>query len=262
MPDREFLERYPLYRKFNFEVPADLTQFPRVAVNMDCSVCQSSQTFTMDHIHADHIPSQGKVVPLSYSCQHCGMFKRWFLVKIAERENYIMKVGQYPAWDAGNKDIENRLGEHASYYKRGLSCESYGYGIGAFAYYRRIVEEIIDGLLDEVSGLLTDEELKKYQVALARTKETRQTANKIALVQDLLPPILRPDNMNPLSALHGALGEGLHAESDEQFSWKESSRPIARHVGSYGCSPPSWARARQCREQKYQTSHRPSTLQR
>lgn len=39
---------------------------------------------------------------------------------------------------------------------------------------------------------------------------------KIELVKDLLPPILRPEGMNPLAALHSALSQGLHAESDEE----------------------------------------------
>jgi len=32
----------------------------------------------------------------------------------------------------------------------------------------------------------------------------------------LLPPILRPNGMNPLSTLHRILSEGLHQETDER----------------------------------------------
>ena len=99
--------------------------------------------------------------------------------------------------------------------KKGLICESQGYGIGAFGYYRRIVEETIDKLFDEIADLLSEDELDVYRVALEKTKETIVTAEKIELVKDLLPAILRPDGMNPLAALHSALSQGLHAESDE-----------------------------------------------
>ena len=32
----------------------------------------------------------------------------------------------------------------------------------------------------------------------------------------MLPAILRPNDTNPLKALHGILSEGLHAQSDEE----------------------------------------------
>jgi hypothetical protein len=127
-----------------------------------------------------------------------------------------MKVGQFPAWDIeGDPNIERLLGPRSDYYSKGLICESQSYGIGAFGYYRRIVEEIIDELLDEISCLLVDAELAKYQEALQQTKRTVGAQEKIDLVKDLLPPILRPNGMNPLATLHSALSEGLHADSDE-----------------------------------------------
>jgi hypothetical protein len=39
---------------------------------------------------------------------------------------------------------------------------------------------------------------------------------RIGVVKDLLPPILRPRDINPLSVLHSALSQGIHAESDEE----------------------------------------------
>jgi hypothetical protein len=117
--------------------------------------------------------------------------------------------------DSGDPLIEKLLGDHAAHYRKGLVCESQGYGIGAFGYYRRIVEEIIDELLAEISQLMTGEELKQFEGALAQTRQTIVAQEKIELVKDLLPPLLRPDGMNPLSVLHASLSAGLHAESDE-----------------------------------------------
>jgi hypothetical protein len=128
-----------------------------------------------------------------------------------------MKVGQFPAWEVvGEPNIEKLLGVHSTYYKKGLTCESQGYGIGAFGYYRRIVEETIDEMLNEIADLISGDDLDKYNDALAKAKATIVTAEKIELVKDLLPPILRPEGMNPLSVLHSALSEGLHAESDDE----------------------------------------------
>jgi hypothetical protein len=153
---------------------------------------------------------------LRYVCTHCEDFERVFFVKAGPNGKWLMKVGQFPAWDIeGDPNIERLLGPRSDYYSKGLICESQSYGIGAFGYYRRIVEEIIDELLDEISCLLVDAELAKYQEALQQTKRTVGAQEKIDLVKDLLPPILRPNGMNPLATLHSALSEGLHADSDE-----------------------------------------------
>jgi hypothetical protein len=83
--------------------------------------------------------------------------------------DYVMKVGQAPSWDiTPDRALEKMLGTRSDYYRKALVCESQSYGIGAFAYYRRIVEEIIDALLLDITDLVeNDEQKEKYQQALA-----------------------------------------------------------------------------------------------
>ncbi len=223
MPYKKFVEEYSLYRKFKVDrLPPKTDQLPVVQVNMECPKCASNQTFVMTNKYYENcghtnFPVEGLVFRMVYMCVHCQEFERVFYVKVDENRECLMKVGQYPAWEIkGDANIEKLLGEHSGYYRKGLICESQGYGIGAFGYYRRIVEETIDKMLDEIAELLSEEDLARYQGALAKTKETTITQEKIDLVKDLLPPILRPEGMNPLSALHSALSEGLHAGSDEE----------------------------------------------
>jgi len=220
MPNREFLERYPLYRKFKMDLPGKAGDLEKpVAIHMYCPVCGSDQTFNMttsfypEFFHEN--PPRG-VTKVVYRCTSCQEFVRFFILKFDPEESYVMKVGQEPPWDISlDRTLEKMLGDHADYYKKGLICESQSYGIGALSYYRRIVEEIIDKLLDEIADLMSGEERDRYLEALEQTKETKITREKIALVKDLLPPILRPDGMNPLSLLHDVLSQGLHQESDE-----------------------------------------------
>ncbi|WP_223478767.1 hypothetical protein [Oricola indica] len=160
--------------------------------------------------------TSGEIFRLQYVCASCQKFERYFIIKIDEERGWISKVGQYPPWSVKtDANLSALLGEHKDYLASGLILESQGYGIGAFAYYRRIVEETIDELLSDVGELLAGEEKETYLTALSAVRKTRVTAEKIDLVKDLLPPILRPDGMNPLRALHEALSEGLHAQTDE-----------------------------------------------
>jgi hypothetical protein len=115
-----------------------------------------------------------------------------------------------------NRNLEKQLGEHAYYYKRGLICESQGYGIGAFAYYRGIVEEIIEKLLEDIPKLMTGVDQEKYLEALKRVGAAKRADEKIKLVKDLLPSILKPNGKNPLQILYDTLSEGIHGKTDEQ----------------------------------------------
>jgi len=223
VPDKKFLEEYPLYRKFRLKsLPLTLDKVPVVQINMNCATCQSNQTFGMSlqpYNGAGHANSHaaGSVVSYQYTCTHCREQTRNFTVYMYGGEHpYLEKVGQHPPWKIEmNRELEQALGDNSDLYAKGLVCESQGYGIGAFGYYRRIVEWIIEDLLVDVEKIMSGEEREIYSEALTKVKGTHVAAEKIHLVKDLLPEILRPEGMNPLSALHSALSEGLHAKSDE-----------------------------------------------
>jgi hypothetical protein len=221
MPDAKFLETYPLYRKFhsNRIKAYYLQDIPKLPIKMHCHKCACTQTFNMENEYWEHHArgdwASGKVLRVVYLCAACYQCRYFFLVQF--RDDYVMKVGQYPPWEiTPDKNLTELLGEHQDYYKKGLVCESQGYGIGAYAYYRRIIEEIIDNLLNSIADLIPENEKEQYKHALEQTKETIVAQEKIHIVKDLLPEILRPDGMNPLNLLHTTLSEGLHAKTDDE----------------------------------------------
>ena len=219
--EKEFLEEYSLFRKLTFEVPRQMNTIPKPPINMFCRNCGDTQTFNMINEYYEFYgysnpPSADQKVRLLYECQSCRKFTRQFDVYISPDLDYVYKFGQYPEWEIKmDKNLESTLGKHSKTFRKGLVCESQGYGIGAFAYYRRITEEIIDELLDSISDLIEEEHKADYKIALEKTKQTRVTQDKIDLVKDLLPSILKPNGMNPLGVLHSELSEDLHAETDQ-----------------------------------------------
>lgn len=248
MPNRRFLEEYPLYWRMDIEISlpygtsrldgASISKssglidvvLEKPAIHMSCAVCSSEQTFNMEGTYSEAFswimfygsgpkqqPVTIPVASLFYRCTACQRFIRFFAVRLDLEKGYIMKVGQEPSWEiAMDRALEKTLGTRANYYKRGLVSESQGYGIGAFGYYRRVVEEIIDDLLEGIPYLMAGEEREQYLEALEKTKKTTVAQEKIDLVKDLLPSILRPGGINPLSVLYSTLSEGLHKESDER----------------------------------------------
>jgi len=140
-------------------------------------------------------------------------------VVVIPESKWVRKVGQTPPWAPPpiGKHFETLLGEEEqAYFQKGLACESQSYGVGSYAYYRRIVERITDALLASIGGLIPASEKPAYEQALADAAKTTVAKEKIALVKDLLPATLRPDGYNPLGVLHTALSEGIHQDTDEK----------------------------------------------
>jgi hypothetical protein len=226
MLDTKFLEEYPLYRKFKAQIPS-LNKLRWPAINLYCPVCGNNRTFTpKDNFNNTRYPVKdvwvgdclaGVTGLIVYVCSDCNKHYQAYSLRFSEDLTFVMKVGQYPAWSVSlDKGLANILRDHGENYRKGLICEAQGYGIGAYAYYRRIVEGIIDTLLSSIHDLLNGQDKKSYGQALEQASKSVIAKDKIALVKDLLPQSLRPDNMNPLSILHDTLSEGIHALSDDE----------------------------------------------
>lgn len=102
---------------------------------------------------------------------------------------WMRKVGQLPPWapPPSDKPFEKLLsGSELSLYQKGLISESQSYGIGAYAYYRRIVEDTIDTLLESIAELIPPSAAEDYQRALQKVSATTIASDKIALVKGLL----------------------------------------------------------------------------
>lgn len=164
------------------------------------------------------INSKGAIVLAVYKCTSCDNFRRVFILRFSPNLGYIQKIGQYPPWDIIiDKNLEEIFADSSDIYKKGLICESQGYGIGSYAYYRRIVEKIIDDLLISIEDLIEKNEDKNiYRETIKQVKREKDATEKIKLVKDLLPASLKPGDWNPLSILYSELSAGLHGETDEE----------------------------------------------
>jgi hypothetical protein len=89
-------------------------------------------------------------------------------------------------------------------------------GIGAFAYYRRVIENqknrLIDASIKAAQRLnVPVEDLEKLEAA----KKETQFSKAVESIKAALPRELYISGHNPLTLLHGALSEGIHAMTDE-----------------------------------------------
>jgi hypothetical protein len=130
----------------------------------------------------------------------------------------FQKVGQSPAPSVTvPQDLSQALGAHAELYRRALICRNQSFGIGAHAYFRRVVEETMNEMLTLLAAALTeegadDETIKRVETA----KGERIFEKKAEVAADALPDRLKPGGFNPFRSLHSLYSEHVHEKTDQE----------------------------------------------
>lgn len=191
-------------------------------IRLHCRRCEGERTFRVPERtqHYDWEINRIDLHPV-YRCGDCSQELKRYALHVHFAENgdcNIYKYGEIPAFGI---PVPNRLlrlfgKEDSNLFMKGRQCENLGYGIAAFAYYRRVVENHRNDLFDEIikvchtvgaSAELIDElDAAKNEISFSKSMGKIRTA---------LPDGLLIDGHNPLNALHRALSVGLHNETDE-----------------------------------------------
>lgn len=220
LPPKVFTDA-PLYAKVAWHASGPFAQLRSPALQMHCTNCKTERTFVggTPLRPADNMSGKfaGVVFAVWFRCAHCSIGNCAFLIRYSDQEDYLMKVGQFPPPDVSvARHLEKELGDYEEIFKKGLTCERFGYGIAAFAYYRRIVEVMVNRLVTIVDDVIPDEHKQDYEKALTKLASSHIAEDKLRLIKDLLPSSLRPDGVNPLGVIYDILSEGIHTHSDEQ----------------------------------------------
>ena len=91
---------------------------------------------------------------------------------------------------------------------------SHGYGLGAFAYYRRMIEELIKQIIVDVSNLDL-EGSDKVREAWEQYLDKPAMSTLLDSVTPHLPSGLLEIGDNPLKLLYGTASLGIHELSEE-----------------------------------------------
>ena len=170
----------------------------------------SIQAGELSHIH------------ISYTCSNCRKNEKVFSLSVLRSEDsdagYCQKLGESPPYGS---PISSRtitiIGPDRDLFLNGYRCENQGFGIGSFAYYRRVVENQKNRILDEITKVAHKlKESESVLKTLHAAKNETQFSKALASVKDILPDVLLVNGENPLTTLHAALSEGIHEQTDEQ----------------------------------------------
>jgi hypothetical protein len=221
-----FFEKKPLYSWVKFDLPEYITGLYSLSkIEMECSVCRKSRPFS-DRRPRGSGTGAGQSIPklesdiysFRFTCDGCSSAKYIFFVEMDVEKKRFRKVGQNPAWSINlDKDLEKFLEDDVEYFKKALICESQSYGVAAFSYYRRVLENSISRILQSLRSVLelngaSSEEVERIDNALNGTA----MVERIKIAKDAVPNYLQPNKMNPLAIIYDTLSAGIHRLSEEQ----------------------------------------------
>jgi hypothetical protein len=230
---KDFLESTPAYVEGRVEnLIRDLTPnshettwgFSSPRIQLHCEVDDGVRWFNpgIENIGC----AEYKTIFVPYTCRDCGRWsKRFALILVPDLEANpkvltAMKVGEFPPFGS---HLSKRLADLLSktdleLYRKGLRTEREGHGIGAAAYFRRVVDNqwkaLVRKLRDAAEKLGTaPEKLRVFDEALAQP----QFSTAVDMLKDAIPAkLLILDGRNPLTLLYKPLSVQIHELSDDQ----------------------------------------------
>lgn len=168
------------------------------------------------------VPTQGfQFLFVEYLCSNCTDTAKTFSLAIRRDESGISgdayKFGELPAFGPPTAArLMKLIGPDRELFLRGRRSENLGFGIGAFVYYRRVIEGQKNRIIDEIIKVSTKIGASQEIIdSLAAAKNETQFSKAIESIKPAVPQALLINGHNPLTLLHSALSEGLHAQTDE-----------------------------------------------
>ena len=227
LTQRDFLERVPPGAKV---CVTDLENADRQGmvryrtpdIELHCTTCNGTRFFAFFGT-ADYIGKRESFKSfLFYYCRNCRRCQKSYAIsgtyEEAANKWVLYKYGEEPAFGPPMPARAITLiGPDRDEFLKGRRCENQGLGVGAFVYYRRVVENQKGRIFDEiirVSRHLGADEALIAELEGAKTEV--QFTKATEAIKHAIPQSLLINGYNPLTLLHSALSQGVHELTDEQ----------------------------------------------
>lgn len=129
----------------------------------------------------------------------------------------IKKVGCYPQIKTiVNPQVSKYFCREASqFYYKGIKSLNENYGVGSFAYFRRIIEKELIKIIEDIKNL-PDSETNAIQSLLDEHYKNPTISSIYDNIFQYLPNSLKILGDNPIKLLYNQTSEGLHSLTEEE----------------------------------------------
>lgn len=216
-------EQKPLFSKINVHRNQfNFTTLQLHEVEFHCDKCAALKPFHNSNsdnlIFEIGISQDFKYCTAIFKCVSCKYEIKGFsfLVKKYDLTTLsITKCGEYPQKQLPkNKQLSKFLKNDRDEYDKAVICLANGYGVAAFAYFRRIVESNINRILDLI--IETENPIDELVQEINELRKESPMSKKIEIINKTLPGYLRPPGFNPLGTLYAVLSDGVHSLPEDQ----------------------------------------------
>jgi hypothetical protein len=198
---------------------------PEIQLHCPSDACNGERFFRLDD--DDDLTIHGmrwNFEYVTYKCANCQQHTRTFALAVMIDEEkqrpasaHCYKFGELPAYGPPTPSrLISLLGTGRELFLKGRRCEIQGLGIGAFVYYRRVVEDQKNRILAEIIKVAQTISAPQETIdALRAAQSEHQFSKAMDGVKNAIPQRLLINGQNPLTLLHAALSKGLHNHGDE-----------------------------------------------
>jgi hypothetical protein len=157
---------------------------------------------------------------LHYSCSNCRCRSKIFAImarwNTVADEGEAVKVGEWPPFgpplSAGATSI---AGHNKALFLMGHRAEMQGLGIGAMVYYRKVIENQKNHIIDEIIRVGRRTHTSEPQIEKLKAARGEKDFKKaVEIISDAIPQELLMNGYNPLALLEQALTKGSAVEKD------------------------------------------------
>lgn len=208
------------------EVSFRMLKTPEIHLHCSNETCQGMRVFRNSEktevIFDKQNPTQQLF--LVYRCSNCQRSTKTFAVRLTAalekgaKSGLAVKFGELPPFGPPTPSrLVSLIGPDRDALLKGRRCENQSLGIGAFVYYRRVVENQKARILGEIRKVAEKIGVDQGKIdILAKAEKETQFSRALTMAKDAIPESLLINGHNPLALLHGALSEGVHAMSDDE----------------------------------------------
>lgn len=160
---------------------------------------------------------------ITYRCSNCQATQKTYSLaaKILEEKKTIgqcYKLGELPPYGPPvPARVIKLIGPDREIFLKGRTCENQGLGVGAFIYYRRVVEQQKNRIISEIIKVAEKLNARQENIELLKKAiEETQFSRVMNSIKDAIPETLLINGLNPVTLLYSALSEGVHNLSDQE----------------------------------------------
>jgi hypothetical protein len=199
---------------------APILNKPRLKLYCPDDFCNGVRFFDAHQAQKVALTEKWSRVFLHYTCSNCRCRSKIFAImarwNAVADEGEAVKIGEWPPFGPQvSARVTSIVGQSNALFLMGCRAEMQGLGIGAMLYYRKVVENQKNQIIDEIIRVGRRAHSSEAQIEkLKAARSEKEIKKAVEIISDAIPQVLLINGYNPLALLEQALTKGSYVQKD------------------------------------------------